>query len=43
MFTYDDPKILCDQLANSSMIVKGQPNKSLLLNHAVSFQEPIYQ
>ncbi|CAF1046730.1 unnamed protein product, partial [Didymodactylos carnosus] len=38
-----DPKILCEKLENSNMIVKGDPKSSFLLNHAVSFHGPMYQ
>ncbi|CAF4752935.1 unnamed protein product [Rotaria sp. Silwood1] len=43
MFASGDPQTLCDELANSDLIVKGHPDKSKFLNHAVSFQGPMYQ
>lgn len=43
MFASGDAETLCDELANSEMIVKGDPGESLLMNHAVSFHGPMYQ
>jgi hypothetical protein len=43
MFASGDAEKLCDELQNSDMIVKGDPGKSKLLNHAVSFHGPMYQ
>lgn len=43
MFASEDAETLCDELANSDMIVKGDPNKSKFLNHAVAFHGPMYQ
>jgi hypothetical protein len=43
MFASGDAEKLCDQLAESEMIVKGEPSASKLLNHAVSFHGPMYQ
>lgn len=43
MFSSDDAEKLCDELANSDMIIKRNPEKSKLLNHAVSFRGPMYQ
>ena len=43
MFASGDAETLCDELANSDLIVKGDPGKSKLLNHAVSFEGPMYQ
>jgi hypothetical protein len=43
MFASGDAEKLCNELENSDMIVKGNPNKSKLLNHAVSFHGPMYQ
>jgi hypothetical protein len=43
LFSSGDAEKFCDELANSDMIVKGEPGKSKLLNHAVSFKGPMYQ
>ena len=43
MFSADNPEKLIYELENSKWIVKGDPGKSPLLNHAVSFQGPMYQ
>jgi hypothetical protein len=43
LFSSGDAEKFCDELANSDMIVKGDPGKSKLLNHAVSFKGPMYQ
>ncbi|CAF3326590.1 unnamed protein product [Rotaria sp. Silwood2] len=43
MFASGDAEKLCDQLAQSELIVKGDPGASPLINHAVSFQGPMYQ
>jgi hypothetical protein len=43
MFASGDAETLCDELANSDMIVKGDPAKSKLLTHVVSFQGAMYQ
>ena len=43
LFAANDAETLCDELAESEMIVKGDPGQSKLLNHAVSFHGPMYQ
>ncbi len=43
MFASGDAEKLCNELENSDMIVKGEPAKSKLINHAISFQGPMYQ
>lgn len=43
LFAQGDAETMCDELENSEMIVKGFPGKSFLLNHAVSFNGPMYQ
>ena len=43
LFARGDAETLCNELENSEMIVKGEPGKSFLLNHAVSFHGPMYQ
>ena len=43
LFASGDAQTICEELENSSMIVKGYPGKSFLLNHAISFGGPMYQ
>jgi len=43
LFSSGDAKTICNELQNSDMIVKGCPEKSKLLNHAVQFNGPMYQ
>ncbi|CAF0896752.1 unnamed protein product [Adineta steineri] len=43
LFSSNDPEKLLYELENSDMIVKGYPHQSKLLNHAVTFQGPMYQ
>lgn len=43
LFAAGDAQTICDELENSQMIVKGNPGESFLLNHAVSFNGPMYQ
>ncbi len=43
MFASGDAETLCDELANSDVIVKGEPGKSRILNHTVTFQGAMYQ
>ena len=43
LFSPGQEEKLCDELANSELIVKGDPGKSKLLNHACSFHGPMYQ
>lgn len=43
LFRTNQCEALCDQLANSSWIVKGEPGRSPFLTHAVSFHGPMYQ
>lgn len=43
LFAKGDAQTICDELENSSMIVKGKPGESFLLNHAVSMNGPMYQ
>ena len=43
LFAAGDAQTICDELENSHMIVKGNPGESFLLNHAVSFNGPMYQ
>lgn len=43
LFEKNDPIEFCHELANSKWIVKGHPEQSLLLTHAISFHGPMYQ
>ena len=43
LFQDDQLETLIDELANSEMIVKGDPKRSQFLNSAVSFHGPMYQ
>lgn len=43
LFEDDQIETLVDELANSDMIVKGQPAKSKFLTSVVSFHGPMYQ
>jgi len=43
LFAQGDAETICDELQNSDMIVMGNPGKSKLLNHAISFNGPMYQ
>lgn len=43
LFLADQHETLIDELANSDMIVKGDPMKSKFLKSVVSFHGPMYQ
>ena len=43
LFQEDQLETLIDELANSDMIVKGDPKRSKFINSVVSFHGPMYQ
>ncbi len=43
LFSSGDAQTICNELENSDMIVKGYPEKSKFINHAIQFNGPMYQ